>query len=304
MRDFSKLTRSHKAREELANSAARRTHRGVPNELLSGREAPATLVRTHANTLQRTLGNRATSDMLGASKTGGGCSCGGTCAKCSAAHAPATRPSVRGESNNIRIIPTPMPATSSLMETSEGTETVLGGTASTTTTSVCSSGISSGSFTSIPGASTIAATLSGNKLGASFTMVGDFVAAQANCSSACGEYRQYVRGQFTKNGTAVVHRLCGNTLDPTTYHEDCATIGGTNYRYGYHSNRFATSYFDNPDQATGLTFHGSDAPGIRGVTGDQLSVQLDFRGELVDACNGNTVLQTAEWSVAGNATVP
>src|SRR4051812_38406077 len=66
-----------------------------------------------------------------------------------------------------------------------------------------------GSFSSIPDGVTLRATLAGRKLGASFDMVGVFTPTDPACSAACGEYRQYVRGEFKRNGTAVVHRLCG-----------------------------------------------------------------------------------------------
>lgn len=239
------------------------------------------------------------------------CGCGGRCAACSSTQslsAPASGAAF--DFGSIRIFPERARATHTLFETDQGTETaspaptttVDGGPAAPV--AACSSDISGGSFSSIPSGQTLVAALSGNKLGRAFSMVATFVPAQAGCASECGEYRQYVRGQFTRNGTAVAHALCANNLDPTTYHEDCANIGGTIYKYGYHTNRFGTSYFDNPDQATGLTFHGYDEPGLTGASGDRLAMALDFRGELVNTCNGNAVLQTAEWSVGGTATVP
>jgi hypothetical protein len=254
----------------------------------------------------RTTTPRPTSRTLGHI---GSCSCGGRCSSSSAERSPAASATVPGfDFGKVRIFPerTPVPAT--LFPVGDGTETlsprltttVDGGAAAPS----CSSGISSGAFSSIPNGQTLPASLSGSLLNRTFDMVATFVPTQAGCSSNCGEYRQYVRGQFTRNGAAVAHPLCGSNLDPTAYQEDCANIGGTTYKYGYHANRFATSYFDNPDQADGLTFHGHDGPGISGSSGDKLSMQLDFRGQLVDACNANQVLQTAEWSVAGSATVP
>ena len=74
------------------------------------------------------------------------------------------------------------------------------------------------------------------------------------CNSPCGEYRQYVRGSFTRNGSSVAHALCSHNLDPNTFYEDCANIGGTEYKYGYHSIPFGTSRFINSDQATGIRF--------------------------------------------------
>ena len=192
-----------------------------------------------------------------------------------------------------------------LEPTAEGTETLLrrglpnvmtqdGGTATG-----CSV---TGSFSSIPSGS-VSATLTGSKLGATFSMIGEFTPS-IPCNCSCGEYRQYVRGRFKRNGSDVTHALCGSNLDPTTYQEDCGRIGGTDYKYGYRSIPFATSKFTTPDQATGCKFEGYDAPGITGSSGDTLEVNLDFRGDLVDTCNGNKVLATSSWSVTGSATVP
>jgi len=149
------------------------------------------------------------------------------------------------------------------------------------------------------------ATVSGSKLGASWTMAADFTGTPndpAVCGP-CGEYRQYVRGKFAKNGNPVTHRLAGVDLDPSTFHEDGAIIGGTTYKYGYHSIRFANSRFSQPDQATGQRWDGFDHPGITGSSGDTLSVDLDFRGETVDTCNGAT-LGTSSWSVKGTTRLP
>lgn len=152
---------------------------------------------------------------------------------------------------------------------------------------------------------TLPATLTGNKLGASWSMSADFTGNPADPAicGPCGEYRQYVRGTFTKNGATVQHKLCGGNLDPDTFQEDCAQIGGTQYKYGYHSIAFPTSKFSRPDQATGQRWDGYDAPGISGSSGDKLGVSLDFQGSLVDTCNGVS-LGGSQWSVAGTATVP
>jgi len=149
---------------------------------------------------------------------------------------------------------------------------------------------------------TLPATLSGNKLGASWSMSADFTSDPADPAvcGPCGEYRQYVRGTFTKNGRTVTHRLCGTDLDPTTFQEDCAQIGSTQYKYGYHSIPFANSRFSRPDQATGQRWDGRDAPGITGSSGDTLGVNLDFQGSVIDTCNGAT-LGGSTWSVSGTA---
>ncbi len=201
--------------------------------------------------------------------------------------------------------------TQSLMETEEGTETIAVNrleNGSTTTLNGGGGGAASsscsvtGSFTSIP-SGTLAATVSGGRLSASFSMIGEF-SPSVPCNCSGGEYRQYVRGRFTSNGSNVTHRLCGTNLHPTTYQEDCAVSGGTTYKYGYRSIPFSNSRFTNPDQATGCRFVGFDRPGIGGASGATVSVNLDFIGALIDTDHGNRVLAASMWSVVGSATLP
>jgi hypothetical protein len=198
--------------------------------------------------------------------------------------------------------------TVSLFQTDEGTETiqapetdVLEGTTTATTVTEC--GVD-GTWVSIPNGVTLHATLTGRKLGASFDMLADFSPINIPCSCSPGEYRQFVSGTFTRNGSPVTHPLCGTNLHPTTPQEDCARVGGTDYKYGYRSIPFGNSRFTNPDQASGCRFEGHDEPGITGSSGDTLALQLDFSAELVDTLRGIGGLQTAQWSVAGSATVP
>jgi hypothetical protein len=232
------------------------------------------------------------------------CACGGTlspdgeCAEC-------RRKRLASSSSPEHRRPLTQ-STVSLFETGEGTETLHGEPSGTMAADgggapAASCGVT-GSFSKIPNG-VMTASFIGSKLGASFDMIADFTATAIPCSCSCGEYRQYVRGVFKKNGTTVVHRLCANTLDPTTYHEDCATVGGTDYRYGYRSIPFASSKFTSPDQATGCRFEGYDAPGIVGASGDRLQLSLDFYADLVDTCRGMTLTGSA-WSVIGDAIVP
>jgi len=132
-------------------------------------------------------------------------------------------------------------------------------------------------------------------------MVGDFD-SPIPCTCACGEYRQYVRGSFTANGSPVTHYIGpGVTLNPTTYQLDgnattANYFGRRNYRTGY-------SHYE-PDQAGGCQFQGSDIPGLSGPSGTALTVSLDFRGELIDTCAAGSALATSSWSVSGSGTVP
>jgi hypothetical protein len=153
----------------------------------------------------------------------------------------------------------------------------------------------------------IAARKIGGAFAAPFTMSADFD-TPIPCNGVCGEYRQFVSGFFQMNGVDLVHPLCGNSLSRTTEYEDCLTSGGTNYKYGYHSLGFATSRFSNPDQATGWSYRGEDAPGFVLATipsGSVLNMSLSFRGELVDACDRDRRLQpSTTWTTGGTYTVP
>ncbi len=171
--------------------------------------------------------------------------------------------------------------------------------------------LSSGRFTNIP-TGTLPATFGSGIFGASFSMNSQ-VRGQGGLPGACvdgecGEYRQFVRGFFRVNGRDVVHRLCSNTLNSTTFHEDCVTIGGTNFKYGYHSIPFDTSQFTNPDQTTGCTFNGFDHPGFNLSSlnsGDRLEINLEFQGKVVDTCTfGHFTFDFASWKVEGSGTVP
>lgn len=160
--------------------------------------------------------------------------------------------------------------------------------------------IRSASFDTIPSGA-VAATFTGKKLGASFSMIGDFV-PRIPCTCYCGEYRQYVRGTFTAGGSPVAHSLGGGrTLHPTTFQEDGDLAAGT--AYGYRSSPGTKSVFT-PDQAGGCRFKGEDEPGISSASGTAVAMSLDFKGDLIDTCRGNQVLATSSWTVAGSGTVP
>jgi hypothetical protein len=293
-------------RQKLArhdDSAARRKVGSADH----ARRPAATDLGSVIGQAQSAYGNRSVGRLLQARLTRTACSCGETgAAECEECRSRTLSPSRQSR-------PAAELSTATL-ETDDDTETraaddtqsiTIEAAGLDTSTADGDGGASfcsvSGSFSSIPSGA-VAATLAGNKLGAAFAMTGDFT-ARIPCNCSCGEYRQYVRGKFTRNGSTVTHALCGSNLDPTTFQEDCGIFGGTSYRYGYRSQAFATSKFT-PDQAGGCRFEGQDAPGLTGSSGDTLGVDLEFRGELIDTCNGNAVLASSTWNVTGTATVP
>ncbi len=158
-----------------------------------------------------------------------------------------------------------------------------------------------GSFGDIPSGN-VPATLKSNKLSAEFKMIGNFD-SNIPCTCSCGEYRQYVRGKFTANGTVVPHSLGGGrNLDPVNYQEDGDVAAGT--VYGHRAVPGTKSVFK-PDQAGGCRFEGADEPGIGSSTkGTALGINLDFKVNLIDTCRGGTSIANSAWNVAGTATIP
>jgi hypothetical protein len=157
------------------------------------------------------------------------------------------------------------------------------------------------SFATVP-SGTIKAALNGTRLEAPFQVRADFT-TPIPCNCSCGEYRQYVRGTFTADGQPVTHQLGGGrTLHPTQFQEDGDLAAGT--AYGYRSSPGTKSRFK-PDQAGGCRFEGEDEPGITSGSGKQVTMHLDFWGELVDTCKSPMpTTASASWSVDGSAKIP
>jgi hypothetical protein len=205
-------------------------------------------------------------------------------------------------------------ATTSLLAADDGTAAVDAGTLGSSPGATPASGGESsrsshcsvtGSFEDIPNNQTLRAEFDSNgKLGAPFYMIARFTPNQSSCDCSCGEYRQYVRGVYKKNGSVVPPRPpCG--VHATNLQEDCSAAFRRISFYGYRAQPYQTSRFTMWTQAAGCRFEGYDHPGISGgASGDVLEVNLDFQGVLVDTCNSDAILAEAEWSVAGTATNP
>jgi hypothetical protein len=151
---------------------------------------------------------------------------------------------------------------------------------------------------------TIPAELMLRKLRAGWEMSGRFGSdpPKADVCGRFGEYRQWVKGRFTRNGQLAPKTLPDGKLEPDRFREDGDTQG---LKYGYHGIKFSGSKFTRPDQATGQTWKGQDDPGmVAKDPGDTLGVELDFRGEFIDTRHPATPLRESTWRVAGEATYP
>ncbi|MEZ0448657.1 hemopexin repeat-containing protein [Cellulomonas sp. ICMP 17802] len=149
-----------------------------------------------------------------------------------------------------------------------------------------------------------------------FEMAVEFESTPYPTTCAVGEYRQYVRGQFTVGGEVKEHLLAdplggpprpmrptppaGSTSD--NFLEDGKEEDGKQYYYGHRRGiQFGNSEYT-PDPQTGCSFRGRDRPGWPGPTGKVVVVQLDFHGDAVDSATVDSagdplVLRRSDWSV-------
>ncbi len=147
--------------------------------------------------------------------------------------------------------------------------------------------------------------IDGSKVGESFEMNADF-ASVGDCM--CCEYRQYIRGRFRirgRDGTWVTlnHLLrFGIPLSPDHFYEDGFPNGDA---YGYRKFNGCSDAFLPPPRLTGFQYRGTDFPGIGGLNpGEAYDIVLHFRGEIVDTCAQNRVLQSSDWTVSCQGTFP
>lgn len=311
----------HRSASAPSASASRLPFGSLPsrqgNAVSGGQAGSSLLHRLNANALHRSTPLRPSQTVHSLLDT---CSCGGECAECrtkkEAPSLPLAAPTPKGAITH-GITPDEEGGgefqTLRLQSADSGhsplfTQAIDGGDVPATdggTASPRHHCAPTGRFTAIP-SGTLPARFSPTSFGASFRMNAEFE-TPIPCTCRCGEYRQFVRGFANLNGTPVVHRLCAETMSPTTWHEDCLTSGGTDLKYGYHSIPFANSRFTNPDQEGGCTFNGFDAPGFPLAgrsSGDRLELHLEFYGQLVDACDGNRELTSSSWTVEGSGVVP
>jgi len=163
-------------------------------------------------------------------------------------------------------------------------------------------GVTSGKFTSIP-SGVIVPVLKGQKLEAAFLMQAEFTSSDSDCAD--GEYRQYIRGEFTRNGEVVPVMLCprSNTrLSKTDFREDgCPPPPPGCTAYGYRVCDGTKSKYT-PTEAHGCTFNGADEPSISGTPGQKVGMDLYFNGQLKNTTT-NKILAQANWQVKGEAVI-
>lgn len=163
-----------------------------------------------------------------------------------------------------------------------------------------------------------------NMAGESFCMEVDF-ASTSGALCACCEYRQYVRGTVMLNGRVVVPQLAhpnpaaGTTLPllpkpasgavDDNFQEDGAVVVHNNYNtfYGHRSgsDRDPTDEYlqqGQPQRADGCEYRGEDFPEQTGTPGQTYSTDIDYRGQVIDRCNGDVVTDSVVWTVTFSGT--
>jgi hypothetical protein len=124
-----------------------------------------------------------------------------------------------------------------------------------------------------------------------------------------GEYRQYVRGYFRRNGVEVAHPLPFNKVlsnefqldgpaDSVGYYGQRKSGLGRCNAYGVELKNITRSPHYN-----GAYFYCSDTPYITGATGDVIEMHLEFKGCLVDLDNPDAA-EARFWTIEGRITVP
>lgn len=145
-------------------------------------------------------------------------------------------------------------------------------------------------------------------------MVANLSAPAHPADCRCGEYRQFVRGSHIVNGQlrdiALCNPICNLKILPRpvpgasgdNFLEDSlqAPESTRNLHYGHRdelpgnadpSDRYL------PNRETGCEYRGFDVPFTEGFPGDSYTLDLDFRGVIIDTCNDNEEIARKEWNI-------
>jgi len=163
--------------------------------------------------------------------------------------------------------------------------------------------VDAGTFAMPSGAQTVS-SVAGRKQ-ASFAMNVDFVDTPHPVACAVGEYRQRVRGAFTRLGVDQLFQLANPNGGPpvafhrTEFREDgvVAPPAGITMFYGHRDDPAGNADPNDqylPQRDTGCQYRGLDTPGVPDIAGRGLTVE--FEGSAMDRAAGE-VLQSANWTV-------
>jgi hypothetical protein len=139
---------------------------------------------------------------------------------------------------------------------------------------------------------------------------------------ACCEYRQFIRGTIEIDGTPVNYvlhergliapivvrpRPQAGSLDDN-FREDGLPVSnktnsfGVELFYGHRDTQVGNEnkgdLYEPPPRRSAFQYFGKDRPGLLNAqAGTFVKIDLDFRGQIIDVCNGGVVLRTSEWLV-------
>jgi hypothetical protein len=145
-------------------------------------------------------------------------------------------------------------------------------------------------------------------LGQAFTMKASFASTGHPSVCGCAAYRQFVRGDFVLNGQRRDQMLPNQNGGPDVplLPRPAPGAADDNFRedgikgraYGHRKDPpQPKDNYDNPNQRSGCRYKGSDAPLLSAQETNTVTIDLDFRGLIIDVSAGNEVLVTKEWKI-------
>jgi len=163
--------------------------------------------------------------------------------------------------------------------------------------------VAAGTFSMPSGAQAV--SVAGGRKQASFAMNIDFVNSPDPVACAVGEYRQQVRGAFTRLGVDQLFQLANpsggapRAFHRTEFREDgiVAPPAGVTTFYGHRNDAAGNADANDqylPDRLTGCQYRGLDTPGLPNIAGRGLTAE--FMGEAMDRGTAES-LQSATWTV-------
>ncbi|SEG08525.1 hemopexin repeat-containing protein [Nitrosomonas ureae] len=159
--------------------------------------------------------------------------------------------------------------------------------------------------------------LGGGSIRRMFTAVAEFSSGPYPVLCGCAQYRQFVRGSTMldaiphqallpdPNGGQPIPMLpipASGALDEN-FLED-GDVNATVQFYGHRDGPPDPIGRYQPDQRSGCRYQMVDRPFVQGLSGQSASFDLDFKGVVIDACNGDEVITEKRWSVFCSGIIP
>jgi len=153
--------------------------------------------------------------------------------------------------------------------------------------------------------SVLAATPSGRGLiSNAFEVHARLIPAGATESCTPGQYRQFVKGEFRKDGVPQEHGLDSGPMERDKYREDIIERKRYGYRgspFGATSAYFTDKTFSVTDTQKGCFYKNWDQPSSGNAEDDEIDLQ--FRGHLINT-QDDSILAERQWSVYGTTRAP